>query len=152
MKRSAVLTLVLAASLSACSPKAPTGIDTAALDDAIATSIGDPSTCVLVVKKDTGEVVYRYGRQMTCGAQMPSCQGEAMTTVDALAKQAAAGQVRTISCPSPAGGVGIAIGRVPQTKPELGELVYAAGMNTEHVLPGMEIARRLDGAFAKAGF
>ena len=152
MKRSAVLILVLAASLSACSPKAPAGVDTAVLDDAIATTIGDPTTCVLVVKKGSGEVVYRYGRQVTCATDIPSCSGGATTTVDDLAKEAAAGQTRTVSCPSAAGGVGIAIGPVPQTKPQMGELVYAAAMNSQHVLPGMEIAHRLEGDFAKAGF
>ena len=150
MQRSAVLTLVLAASLSACSPKAPPGVDAAVLDDAIATSIGDPTTCVLVVRKGSGEVVYRYGRQMTCGTQIPSCQGGATTTVDALAKEAAKGVMRTVSCPSPAGGVGIAVGPVQSSK--AGEFAYAAAMNSQHVLPGMEMARRLDGALAQGGF
>jgi hypothetical protein len=146
----AALTLVLAASLTACSPKAPPGVDAALLDEAIAASVGDPTTCVLVVRKGSGEVVYRYGRQVTCATEIPSCQSAATITVDALAKEAAAGAVRTISCPSPAGGVGIAVGPVRADKP--GEFAYAAAMNTAHVLPGMEMARRLDSAFAKAGF
>jgi hypothetical protein len=148
----AALILVLAASLTACSPKAPPGVDTAVLDEAIANSIGDPTTCVLVVKKGSGEVVYRYGRQLTCGTKIPSCQAGGTTSVDALAKEAAAGATRTVSCPSPAGGVGIAIGPVTATRPELGELAYAAAMNSAHVLPGIEIARRLDGALARGGF
>jgi hypothetical protein len=148
--RRAALILVLAAVLTACSPKAPPGVDTAVLDEAIANSIGDPTTCVLVVKRGSGEVVYRYGRQLTCGTKIPSCQAGGTTTVDALAKEAARGVVRTVSCPSPAGGVGIAVGPVQSTK--AGDLAYAAAMNSAHVLPGMEIARRLDGALAKGGF
>jgi hypothetical protein len=150
MQRAAAVILVLAAALTACSPKAPPGVDTALLDEAIANSIGDPTTCVLVVKRGSGEVVYRYGRQLTCGTNIPSCQAGGTTTVDALAKEAARGVVRTVSCPSPAGGVGIAVGPVQSTK--AGDLAYAAAMNSAHVLPGMEIARRLDGALAKGGF
>ena len=150
--RSAALILVLAVALTACTPKPPPGVDAAALDDAIANSIGDPTTCVLVVKRGSGELVYRYGRQVTCATDIPSCQDKGVTTVDALAKEAAAGLTRTVSCPSPAGGVGIAMGPVMSSKAEHGPLAYAAAMNSAHVLPGMEMARRLDGAFAKGGF
>jgi hypothetical protein len=150
MQRTAALGLIVAAALTGCSPKPPPGVDVAVLDEAIANSIGDPTTCVIVVRKGSGEIVYRYGRQLTCGTQIPSCQGAAITSVDALAKEAAKGVTRTVSCPSPAGGVGIALGPVPTTR--AGEFAYAAGMNSPHVLPGIEIARRLDGAFARGGF
>jgi hypothetical protein len=149
MQRAAALALVLAASLTGCSPKPPPGVDVAVLDEAIANSIGDPTTCVIVVRKGSGEIVYRYGRQLTCGTQIPSCQADAVTSVDALAKAAAKGVTRNFSCSSPAGGVGVALGPV-STRP--GEFAYAAGMNSQHVLPGIEIARRLEGAFAKGGF
>ena len=80
------------------------------LDDGIAATIGDPTTCVLVVEKGSGKVVYRYGRYMTCGVSFPSCQGAKTTTADDLAKAAAAGEARSASCGSPAGGVGYVLG------------------------------------------
>jgi hypothetical protein len=152
MVRPAALALVLAAALAGCSAKAPKGIDAALLDDGIANTIGDPTTCLLVVRKGSGEVVYRYGSHMTCGTNIPVCQGAAVTTVDDLAKAAAAGEARTASCPSPAGGVGYTIGPVPTTKPQYQDLAYAAAMNTKRMLPGIEMASRLEQAFKRAGF
>lgn len=150
MNRAAAV-LVLAAALIGCS-KTPAGVDKAALDEAIASSIGDPSTCVIVIKRGSGEVVYRYGRNMTCGAAAPSCDTPGTSTVDDLAKAAAKGVVKQASCATPAGGVGWAAGPVASTHPENGELAYAAAMNSKRGLPGREIATRLERAFAKGGF
>ena len=61
MRGRALAGLIVSLALIGCSEKAPKGIDAAALDDAIANSIGDPATCVLVVKNGSGDVVYRYG-------------------------------------------------------------------------------------------
>lgn len=151
MRHFAVTVLLLTAALAGCS-KAPKGVDSAALDDAISKVIGDPSTCVLVVKKGSGDVVYRYGSHMTCGVSLPTCQGVGgQTTANDLAKAAAGGETRTASCGSPAGGAAFAIGPLPTQKPENQSLAYAAVMNSKRMLPGMEMASRLEGAFAKGG-
>ena len=114
--------------------------------------IGDPTTCVLVVEKGSGKVVYRYGRELTCGVSFPSCQGAGTTTGDDLATAAAAGEARSASCPSPAGGVGYIIGPMPTTKPQYANLAYSASMNTKRMLPGIEMGHRLEQAFSRAGF
>ena len=64
---------VLAATLSACAPGAPAGVDKAKLDDAVSRAIGDPGTCVLI--GDGGKVVYRYGTNVICGRKLPTCEG-----------------------------------------------------------------------------
>jgi hypothetical protein len=154
MRGWASLGLVLSLALTGCTPKAPKGIDAKVLDDAIGNAIGDPTICVLLVKKGAGEVVYRYGSNLNCSAQVPVCTGPGQTTVKDLAKAAAAGQTKTSSCalPQGEGGVGYALGPLPATKPQYQDLAYAASINGKRYLPGIEIATRLDGAFKRAGF
>lgn len=153
MSPRAALALALAAALAGCSNAAPAGVDTAALDEAIANSIGDPTTCVLVVKKATGDVVYRYGTHMTCSREMPSCEGAATTNVENVAKAASQGVAKSASCPTSAGAVGWTAGDLPTSKPQtFGDLAYAAAMNSKRALPGREMAVRLESAFAKGGF
>jgi hypothetical protein len=152
MRAATALALIACAALWGCSAKAPKGIDAALLDDGIANTIGDPTTCVLVVKKGSGEVVYRYGSHMTCGTSFPSCQAGGTTSGDDLAKAAASGEVRSASCGSPAGGVGYVIGPVPTSKAQYSDLAYSASMNTKRMLPGVEMASRLAQALSRAGF
>lgn len=149
----AALALCAAVSLAACSPKGPPGIDTAALDAAIGDSIGDPTTCVIIARKGSGQTVWRYGRNMTCGASWPACDSPASQTTDQLAQAAAKGETKAASCASAVGGVGWAAGPVPTSHPDkYGDLVYAAAMSSKRALPGREMATRLESAFAKAGF
>lgn len=154
MKRAAsgpVLAVVLAVVLVGCAPKGPAGVDAAALNDAVGSAIGDPNTCVLLVERG-GDVVWRMGSNMTCARARPSCQGPQAITVEDLAKAAAAGETRNVSCPGPNGLVGWSAGPVPAGEvAKQGQYAYAAGMIGERALPGREIARRLEGALRRAG-
>ncbi len=146
--------LVLTLALIGCAPKAPKGIDAAVLDDAIGNAIGDPSICVLVVEKGSGKLAYKYGTNVNCSAQIPVCTAPGTTTVNDLAKSAAAGQTRNSSCAlvQGEGGVGYASGPLPASKAQYQNLAYAASINGKRYLPGIEIATRMEGAFKKAGF
>ena len=157
--RASVTVLALAATslaLAGCQPVAPKGIDPDRLQDAVSTAIGDPNTCVLIVEKGAGAVVWRFGDYTTCATARPACDdtGETMTT-DQLAEKAAAGDIRTTSCA--AGGeagdrVGWASGPItPSAGARYGDLAYAANMQGPSILPGREIKVRLEGAFRKAG-
>ena len=144
------LVLLAAAALAACQPSAPDGVDQAVLDRAIGNRIGDPSTCVLLARPDTGEVVYRYGTAVVCGRAYPGCRGEGVrTTEDLLKAFIAAPESVAISCPTAADGsrsVGWAAGPVAGRP-----LVFAAVMEGQRALPGMVMTDRLAGAFSEAG-
>ncbi|CAN5346866.1 hypothetical protein BH11PSE2_BH11PSE2_10450 [soil metagenome] len=150
--RGAFAGLMIAAALAGCS-KLPKDIDKDILDDAVGASIGDPATCVLIVKKGTGDVVWRYGRNMTCAQTLPACDAPGSISTDNVAVAAAKGATKAASCPSPAGLASWSAGPLPTSHPDkYGDLVYAASMNSKRGLPGREMATRLEGAFAKAGF
>lgn len=147
--RGPLAALIACLAAGACSP-AIEGLDEAALADAVGAAIGDPNTCVLLVKAD-GSVAWRYGTHMTCARELPAC-GEAggTITVEALAKAASAGDERAISCPSrPDGSTSVAWATGPVPRREA--LAYAAVMEGERALPGREIKVRLESAFARAG-
>ncbi len=146
------LAIAAAWTLGGCSgPGAEKGLPVDALHDAIAVSVGDPSTCVLLADRATGKVVYRYGEAFNCVRGVPACDRPgAMSATQALALASTAGG-RAASCPSNADGsreVGWAEGRAAS---KTRDLVYSAMMEGERALPGHEIAARLDGAFRKAG-
>ena len=105
--------------------------------------------------RDSGKVVWKFGDFSTCSASLPSCQGAATLSADALSKLAAAGDERTVSCDSDTEQgrrVGWASGPVPKSPAaQYGDLAYAAVMEGPTVLPGREIKARLEGAFVKAG-
>lgn len=153
--RPLILSLPVLALLSACSQNAPAGIDVHRLDAAVGQAVGDPNTCVLLVKKGSGDVVYRYGTKTNCGRVLPSCESGGTTTADALAKLAAAGTTKTISCDSGANGenrVAWAAGPVTASPgATYGEVAYAVVMESPTALPGREIAIRLQAALKKAG-
>jgi hypothetical protein len=145
---SAVIALALLA-LSACSPKAPEGVDKAALDDAVSRAIGDPNSCLLIAEVDGGDVVYRYNSATACANVWPACEGNATRKLKDLLDQTAKDrQPRTQSCDSldPARTVAWAAGPVPG-KP----LVYAAVMEGDRTFPGLMMADRIDSAFKRAG-
>lgn len=154
MTFNAMVSLAIAAAwaLGGCSgPAAEKRLPVDALHDAIAVSVGDPSTCVLLADRVTGKVVYRYGEAFNCVRGVPACDRlGAMSATQALALASTAGG-RAASCPSNADGsreVGWAEGRATS---KTRELIYSAMMEGERALPGHEIAARLDGAFRKAG-
>jgi len=152
--RAFLLTLPVLALLAACS-QAPDGIDVDRLDQEVGGAIGDPSTCVLIVEKVTARVVYRSGSHANCGRRLPSCNAPGLISADELAKLAAAGEQRTVSCDSGPGGVnrvGWAAGSAPRSAgSEHGDLAYAAMMEGPSVLPGREIKIRLEAALRRAG-
>ena len=146
MKRAALgLTAII---LAACAPGAPKGVDKAVLDQAVADAIGDPGTCVLI--RDGDKTVYRYGTNVICGRSLPSCETAAVQTLDALLKTApTTGEPRTASCrsnPERTRVVAWASGPISGTS-----LAYAAVMEGDEIPPGVVIADKLNGAFAKAG-
>lgn len=148
--RALVLLAAVGLSLAACSPGAPKGIDKAALDAAVNERVGDPGTCVLIGETGSGEVVYRFGSNVTCGRVLPACNG-ATRTVDALLKVTAKSRApANISCDSSPDGartVAWAAGGVETHD----ELVYAAAMEGDKTPPGVVIADKLAAAFAAAG-
>lgn len=149
-----LILLPVLALLAACD-QAPKGTEVNRLDAAVSDAVGDPNTCVLLVEKGGGKVVYRYGSHANCGRVLPSCQGDATLTADQLGALAAAGEVRTISCDSGPGGenrVAWAAGPAPKSPgAKHGDLAYAALMEGPGVLPGREIAIRLEEALVKGG-
>lgn len=153
MRRLALLALV-AAGLSACSPKLPQGVDETVLTQSVGRQIGSPSTCV-VIADASGKLVWRGGGYVTCARDLPSCDG-AVTTAEKLLKANLGKPARFISCPSGSAAgntVGWSIGPVPtgEGKPNR-NLTYVAVMEGDKALPGLEIKDRVERAFKKAGF
>ena len=145
-----VLTALLLA-VAACAPGAPKGIDKDKLDDAVGTAIGDPGSCVLVLQKGSGKVVWRYGSRITCARGLPSCVGQATQTIDDVAAAAAKGLEQTQSCNSLADG-SRGVGWVSGTAGDPSRnLAYAAVLESDRALPGREMKLRLESAFKKAG-
>jgi hypothetical protein len=147
--RRAVAALLALTALVACTPPAGRGLPHDALDNYIASAIGDPGTCVLIADRATGQVVYRYGENVTCARTLPACDRPG-TLTDARTLSLIASGPRLASCDSaPGRRVGWAAGPVPGTRP----LNYAAVMEVENAraLPGIEIQTRLAEAFQHAG-
>lgn len=155
MRASLFVVAIGSFALASCGPPAPRGINGDDLTQAVSDAIGDPNTCVLLVEKGGGKVVWQFGDYSTCSAERPSCDPTGVLKAEALGKLAAEGDVRTLSCDSAADGsrrVGWASGPV-QASPgsRYGDLAYAAVMEGPTVLPGREIKVRLEGALRKAG-
>ena len=74
--RPSLTVLAVAASaltLAACDPPGPKGIDAEMLRQQVSKAIGDPNTCVLIVEKGSGNVVWRFGGYTTCAMGRPAC-------------------------------------------------------------------------------
>lgn len=152
--RRGLVTALAAGLLAACAPKAPAGVEQAVLDEAIATAIGDPTTCVLVAERDSGKVVYRYNSHVSCGRGYPVCRGAGARSTDELLKASLTGETVMASCPTTADGsrsVGWAAGPVGEGGEGRTKYVYAAVMEGEKAVPGRVMAARLSKAFRKAG-
>jgi len=134
--------LLVACVLAGCSPKLPDGVDDHALQQAVADSVGDASTCVVLSDMKTGRKVWSQGALTACTADWPACTKPGRQTVEDLARETAKGTVVKTGCES----VSWAAGPIGDSG-----LAYAAVMRGERALPGMEIARRLEGVFANAG-
>jgi hypothetical protein len=142
----AVLALFLA--LAACAPAGPK-LPSAALDQAIANAIGDPTTCVIIAERATGKTVYAYNAGFDCSRGLPACDRPgALTARQALGFAAAGRDASCNSVPDGSRTVGWAEGRVKSTR---GDFIYSAVMEGDRALPGHEMAARLDDAFSAAG-
>ena len=142
--------LLLLLPLAACGPREPK-LPSDALDRAIESSIGDPSTCVLVVDHSTGNTVYSYNNGFDCVRGLPACDRPGFLTARQALAFATLPDGRKASCNSNADGsrtVGWAEGRVQSAK---GDFIYSAMMEGQSALPGQEISARLDAACANAG-
>jgi hypothetical protein len=144
--------LVLAVgALAACGPRLPKGVDPDKLSDAVSQAIGDPNTCMLIGRRGSGEVVWRYNTHTTCGRALPACDAPGARTVDDLLKATARdGRARELSCsssPDGSRGVGWASGVIQERG-----LVFAAAMEGERALPGRIMADKIEGALQDAGF
>jgi hypothetical protein len=150
--RLVLLGLTTAATLAACSPGAPKGVDKDTLDAAVSRAIGDPDSCLLIAEQASGKLVYRYNTHTACARPLPACNGTAPATqtLDQLLKATVKdGQPRTLSCSSTTDasrGVGWASGPIPGKG-----LVYAAMMEGDRAFPGRMMADRLARAFKDAG-
>lgn len=148
--RRALATAALALSLAGCSPAVLKGVDISALDAAINATVGDPGTCVLIGETGSGEVVHRFGSNVTCGRALSACNGATRTLEDLLNITAKSRQPVNISCPSsPDGGRTVAWAAGPIETHD--ELVYAAAMEGPNTPPGVVIADKLTNAFEKVG-
>lgn len=154
MRLSLAIVAVCALGLAACQPSGPRGVDSDLLNAEIGRAIGDPNTCVVLVEKGSGKVVYRYGRYSGCLRSLPACSTPDTLTTEDLGKLAAAGDARTVSCAAAEGAsrVGWASGPVVKSaNAEYGDLAFAAMMEGPTVLPGREISVRLQNALKRAG-
>ena len=142
MKPSRVLAVAVLMMLAACGPKGPEGVDPDILAQAVGQSVGDPGTCVVLAERETGKIVWKSAKSYVCARTLPSCVTSAERSVEDLAKEAAKGGVLMTGCSNVTWAAG-------PTRRE--NLVFAAVMQGERALPGIEIARRLDKAFERAG-
>lgn len=144
MRLPALPLLLAAAALASCAPSPESlGLDEAALEDGVGRRIGSPGTCVVIASE--GKIVYRWGSHVTCGRELPSCEGAGATTVERLAE---AGETRRISCPWGTGVASWWSGRGRTTK---GEATFAASMAGPDALPAIEVERRLTPVLKSAG-
>lgn len=143
MKPMRVIAGVMAGlALVACSPKAPAGVDAGELAQAVGQAVGDPGTCVILAQTGSGKVLWRSAKSYVCSRTLPSCVSAKEISVEALAASAANGAVLVTGCSN----IGWAAGPTRRDG-----VVFAAVMQGDKALPGIEIARRLDKAFERAG-
>jgi hypothetical protein len=139
VKAPAFIALLL---LAACAPSGPKGVDPDVLAQAVGEAVGDPGTCVVLAERETGKIVWRSAKSYVCGRTLPSCVAPTEISVETLAKDTAKGGVLMAGCSNVSWAAG-------PTRRET--LVFAAVMQGDRALPGIEIARRLDKAFERAG-
>ena len=143
MARAAALAFLPLMFIAACSGKLPEGVDKAVLLQNVGAAIGDSATCVVLAQASSGQVIWRSSSMTVCSVGRQACTKPGETTVLKLAEDVAKGAPPvTTGCESVSWAAG------PTTREGV---VYAAVMYGERALPGMEIARRLEGAFKDSG-
>jgi hypothetical protein len=134
--------------LSACGPNGPQ-LPKDALDQAIGATIGDPTTCVLIVDRATGKTVYSYNGGFDCQRGLPACDRPGfLSATQALAYAPAGREASCNSVPDGSRTVGWAAGRVQSARHDF---IYSAVMEGQRALPGHEMAARLADDFANVG-
>lgn len=142
MKLQAVVVLSVL-TLAACGPKGPPGVDTQVLAQEVGDVVGDPgSTCVVLIEADSGKVLWRSAKVYVCARELPACTSAEAISVEELARRAAKGAAVQTGCSNVSWAAG------PTRRKGV---AYAAVMQGERAFPGREIARRLEGAFERAG-
>lgn len=136
------LGLGLCLGLTACGPGLPKSVNQDALEQAIASSMGDENTCVVLAEHASGKVVWSTGLKAACRAKYPACTSDKSISVQDLAKQAAGGLNVTTGCNLVSWAAG------PAGK---SAYVYGAVMSGTRALPGREMSLRLNSAFTAAG-
>jgi len=142
--------LAAALALAACAP-ASSKLPKDALDRSIGATIGDPTTCVLIVDRATGNTVYSYNGGFDCERGLPACDRPGFLSAKQALAFANLPGGREASCSSVPDGsrtVGWAEGRVVSARHDF---VYSAVMEGQRALPGHEMSSRLDDDFANAG-
>ena len=142
------IALCAALVVTACAPKGG-GLPTATLDAAIGSSIGDPTTCVLIADRPTGKVLYTYGANFNCVRALPACDRPGTLSAGQALGLAAAG--RGASCasnPDATRSVGWAEGVITGSTPPM---IYSAVMEGQTALPGIEMNARLAQVFSNTG-
>jgi hypothetical protein len=143
-------TLAVVLALAACAPAGPK-LPKDTLDRSIGATIGDPTTCVLIVDRATGKTVYSYNGGFNCRRGLPACDRRGFlsaTQALAFASQPGGRRASCNSVPDGSRSVGWAEGRVTGGRHDF---IYSAVMEGQRALPGQEMASRLDDAFANAG-
>lgn len=153
--RAAIPCLAATLLLTACSQPAPGGVDVDVLNNAVASAVGDPATCVILAEKDTGKVVYRLGEPRICRREFSDCRNPpSLLSADKLIQLAVKGDERAESCDIQNGEDHVAWASGPVAASpgaKHGPLVYAVNMEGVNALPGREIKARLEPALARAG-
>jgi hypothetical protein len=148
-----VLPLILMSiALAGCQPKPPQGIDLDRMAENVGQSVGDPGTCVLLVRKSDAKPVWRYGLRFNCLRPLPDCSGSTRTAND-LASVAARGDRIAVSCasvPDASRQVSWATGSAGAPSRDLA-FVAMMELTSERSLPGREMVTRLNSAFARSG-
>lgn len=143
MKPQGVLAVLAVLTLGACAPKGPPGVDARVLAEEVGMVVGDPGrTCVVLSEAGSGKVLWRSAKSYVCARTLPACTSAELISVETLARRAASGATVQTGCSNVSWAAG------PTRRKGV---VYAAVMQGERAFPGMEIARRLEGAFERAG-
>ncbi len=149
--RTPLLTLALLTTLAGCARTPGAGLPADALDSAIGSAIGDPTTCVIIAERASHKVLYTYGQRFNCVRGMPACDRPGYLTAEQALGFADTPDGRASSCPSNPDGsrrVGWAEGRIASARRTL---VFSAVMEGDRALPGQEMTARLADAFGSAG-
>src|SRR5258708_16899430 len=115
----AALAVVL--TLAACAPAGPK-LPKDALDGSIGNTIGDPTTCVLIVDRATGKTVYSYNGGFNCERGLPACDRPGFLSARralAFASQPGGRKASCNSVPDGSRTVGRAEGPVMNTRPDV---------------------------------